>query len=225
MFKTKKKNNSKDLDFRISREKMVENQIINRGIFDKRVHEAMRKVPRHRFVSDSLLYQAYNDSPLPIGEGQTISQPYMVALMTERLELIDDCKTLEIGTGCGYQTAILAELCEKVFSIERIPTLSLKAERILRELRYKNVSFIIGDGTKGLPKEAPFDRIIVTAGAPEIPQILVEQLSDGGIMVIPVGSRFFQTLQIIRKKDDNIRISEDCQCTFVKLIGEYGYKK
>jgi protein-L-isoaspartate(D-aspartate) O-methyltransferase len=224
MFNIRKNNNS-DLDLRISREQMVEIQIFGRGVIDTKVCDAMRKVPRHKFVSDNLKYQAYNDSPLPIGDGQTISQPYMVAIMTELLRLTPECKTLEIGTGCGYQTAVLAELCDKVYSIERIPTLCLKAESILRDLGYKNVYMSIGDGTLGLKKEAPFDRIIVTAGAEKIPDALVEQLHEGGILVIPVGNRLYQTLQIITKKNNEIRISETCQCTFVRLIGEDGYKE
>jgi protein-L-isoaspartate(D-aspartate) O-methyltransferase len=218
-------NNNKDTDYRVSRERMVEIQIACRGISNPSVLEVMRKIPRHKFVSESLVYQAYNDSPLPIGEGQTISQPYMVAAMTEHLALTPDCITLELGTGSGYQTAVLAELCKKVYSIERLPNISLKAGRILSDMGYNNVVLRIGDGTLGSPKDAPFNRIIVTAGAPDIPKTLLDQLSDGGIMVIPVGDRFCQALKIIRKSTEGVKISEGCYCTFVKLIGKYAYEE
>ena len=225
MFNIKMQSKSRDYNHRLSREKMVEEQIMSRGVMNKKVCDTLKKIPRHKFVSENLLYQAYKDSPLPIGDGQTISQPLMVAIMTEHLEITRECKILEIGTGSGYQTAILAELSDRVFSIERMPTLCLKAESLLRELGYKNITLSIGDGTLGLKKEAPFDRIIVTAGTEDIPETLVEQLGEGGIMVIPVGSRNCQTLQIIKKLNNKIKISQGCQCTFVKLIGEQGYKE
>ncbi|MCX7816451.1 MAG: protein-L-isoaspartate(D-aspartate) O-methyltransferase [Syntrophales bacterium] len=213
--------------FRKQRQKMVETQIRARGIRDERVLSAMEKIPRHLFVEEALADQAYNDNPLPIGEGQTISQPYIVALMTEALALTGKEKVLEIGTGSGYQTAILAELCDSVFSIERIASLANAARKILDQLGYYNVAIRVGDGTLGWKEEAPFDAIIVTAGAPRIPKTLVEQLVTGGRMVIPVGGRFSQELIKITKKSEN---SDDiikehlCGCRFVDLIGEYGWK-
>ena len=172
------------MEYATARNRMVESQLINRGIKDTRVLDAMRKVPRHRFVEEALFSQAYNDHPLPIGEKQTISQPYMVALMTEALELQGPERVLEIGTGSGYQTAILAELAEKIYSIERIRTLSTRAQRILDDLGYFNVVLKVGDGSLGLKEEAPFDAIIVTAGSPDIPQPLVDQLAMGGRLLI-----------------------------------------
>ncbi|MBT8407321.1 MAG: protein-L-isoaspartate(D-aspartate) O-methyltransferase, partial [Deltaproteobacteria bacterium] len=168
------------MEFATARNRMVESQLISRGIKDAQVLDTMRKVPRHRFVEEALVSQAYNDHPLPIGEKQTISQPYMVAMMTEALELQGNERVLEIGTGSGYQTAILAELADKIYSIERIRSLSVKARRILDELDYFNVVLTVSDGTVGLKEEAPFDAIIVTAGSPDVPQPLVDQLGMGG---------------------------------------------
>jgi len=207
---------------------MVDSQIRSRGIRDRRVIEAMEKVPRHLFVDKPLQDQAYDDNPLPIGEGQTISQPYMVALMTEALAVKPEDKILEIGTGSGYQAAILAELNCRVYTAERIPQLAFRAQEILRQLNYHSVAVKVGDGTICWQEEAPFDGIIVTAGAPSVPQVLVEQLKIGGRLIIPVGDRFYQNLlRITRLSEDlNDVIREDLGgCRFVSLIGDYGWKK
>lgn len=203
---------------------MVEEQIISRGIRDLRVIEAMKKVPRHLFVEEALQSQAYSDHPLPIGEKQTISQPYMVALMTEALELKGKERVLEIGGGSGYQTAILAELSERVFSIERIRSLAIRARQLLYELGYYNVEIKIFDGTLGWPEEAPFDAILVTAGAPDIPGPLVDQLSIGGRLVIPVGDEYAQDLFRVRKTKEGMVREDLGGCRFVKLIGRYGWE-
>jgi len=205
------------------RNRMVEEQLIPRGIRDPRVLDAMRKVPRHLFVDESLRDRAYGDYALPIGEGQTISQPYMVAAMTEALELKGDEKVLEIGTGSGYQTAILAELARHVYSIERIPSLAMKAEKLLRKLGYTNISIKVANGTLGWEEEKPFDGIIVTAGSPDVPPTLVEQLKEDGRLVIPVGSKFSQILKkVIKTKEGTVTI-DLFPCVFVPLIGEYGW--
>ena len=207
------------------REKMVATQIEARGIHDHRVLEAMRKVPRHLFVGEALDYQAYGDFPLPIGEGQTISQPYIVAEMTQALELKKDDRVLEIGTGSGYQTAILAELAFRVYTIERVRELFIKARKLLDQLRYHNVIAKCSDGTLGWPDESPFEAIIVTAGAPEVPEKLVQQLIIGGRIVIPVGDRWSQTLLQVRRHPDGIQETDLGGCRFVKLIGEQGWKE
>lgn len=212
--------------FKKQRQKMVDAQLRVRGIRDQRVLAAMEKVPRHLFVDGGLIDQAYNDNPLPIGERQTISQPYIVALMTEALSLTGKEKLLEIGTGSGYQTAILAELAGHVFSIERIASLAAVARRILDALHYFNVAIRVGDGTYGWREEAPFDGIIVTAGAPRIPKILVEQVTVGGRLVIPVGDRFSQELFCVtRLAEDVTDIKKESLggCRFVDLIGDYGW--
>lgn len=205
---------------------MVDTQIRARGVSDQRVLKAMEKVPRHLFVDEGLLDQAYNDNPLPIERQQTISQPYMVALMSEAMALTGREKVLEIGTGCGYQTAILAELAERVFSIERIAVLAAGARRVLDALQDYHVAIRVGDGTYGWREESPFDAIMVTAGSPRIPKLLIEQLTVGGRLVVPVGSRTCQTLLKLT------RISEDPEdlkqedlggCRFVDLIGEHGW--
>jgi protein-L-isoaspartate(D-aspartate) O-methyltransferase len=212
------------IDFPKARSKMVEDQIIPRGIKDARVIAAMRKVPRHLFVEEALQSQAYSDHPLPIGEKQTISQPYMVALMTEALQLKGKEKVLEIGGGSGYQTAILAELSEKVFSIERIRSLAIRARQLLYELGYYNVELKIFDGTYGWLEEAPFDAIIVTAGAPDIPQPLLDQLAMDGRLVIPVGDAYVQDLIRITKTEEGKKREDLGGCRFVKLIGRYGWE-
>ncbi|MBW1679049.1 MAG: protein-L-isoaspartate(D-aspartate) O-methyltransferase [Deltaproteobacteria bacterium] len=204
---------------------MVNSQLVKRGIKDERVLEAMGKVPRHLFVPGELRARAYRDGPLSIGEGQTISQPYMVALMTEGLGLNGGETVLEIGTGSGYQTAILAELADTVYTIERITILSEKAQPVLREMGYRNIHFKVSDGTYGWPGRGPFDGIIVTAGAPEISQVLVDQLKEGGILVIPVGSRYSQTLYRVTKKKGNIEKENLTLCIFVPLVGDYGWKE
>jgi len=212
------------MKFRRLREKMVETQIDARGIHDYRVLEAMRKIPRHLFVGEALQDQAYGDFPLPIGEGQTISQPYIVAEMTQALEVKRDDRILEIGTGSGYQTAILAELAFRVYTIERVRSLFVKARRLLDELGYHNVVARCSDGTAGWQDESPFESIIVTAGAPVVPENLVQQLAIGGRMVIPVGNRFSQELLMIHRDKDGFRRTDLGGCRFVKLIGEHGWK-
>jgi len=211
------------MDFKELREYMVDTQLIPRGIKDERVLAAMRKVPRHLFVDGALQYKAYDDMALPIGEDQTISQPYMVAIMTELLQLRGDEKVLEIGTGSGYQAAVLAELSLAVFTIERKAVLARKAEERIRALGYYNIKAKVGDGTLGWQEESPFDRIIITAGSPQLPQPLTEQLSDGGIIVAPVGDRFSQQLVVIKKLKGALSEQLHTPCIFVPLIGEYGW--
>jgi protein-L-isoaspartate(D-aspartate) O-methyltransferase len=206
------------------RELMVERQLKPRGIKSEEVLSAFMSVPRHRFVGAALRHSAYADHPLPIGEGQTISQPYMVALMTQCLGLRPSDRVLEIGTGSGYQTAILATMAAHVFTVERIPSLTKKAEEILGELGYNNVRFLVGDGTTGWPEEAPFDGIVVTAGAPRIPEPLVEQLAEGGRLVIPVGGGWSQDLTVVRKVEGRVEENYVCGCVFVPLLGEFGWK-
>jgi protein-L-isoaspartate(D-aspartate) O-methyltransferase len=208
------------------RKKMVESQIRARGVRDPRVLAAMETVPRHLFVNEALRDQAYNDNPLPIDGGQTISQPYIVALMTEAMELTGKDKILEIGTGSGYQTVILAELADHVFSIDRVATLANAARKLLESLNYFNVAIRVGDGTYGWREEAPFDAVIVTAGAPDIPKTFVEQLGVGGRLVIPVGGRHSQALiRLTRLSDDvsDVKKEDLGGCRFVDLIGEYGW--
>ena len=211
-------------DFALARKKMVQEQLVARGIKDKRVLDAMMKVPRHLFMEEGLWHQAYGDFPLPIGEGQTISQPYIVALMTEALQLTGDDKVLEIGTGSGYQAAILAELTTHIFSIERISSMASKARKTLDELGYANVLIRVSDGTLGWQEEAPFAGIIVTAGAPAIPPTLVEQLAKGGRLVIPVGNEYSQTLLKVVKEDKGYKEKDLGGVRFVKLIGDHGWK-
>lgn len=210
-------------DYTEARERMVAEQLERRGIRDRRVLEAMRRVPRHLFVDPSLIHQAYDDHPLPIGEEQTISQPYMVALMTAALELRETDRVLEIGTGSGYQTAILAELARWVYSIERIPRLAEHARTTLEGLGYRNVSIRIGDGSRGWPEAAPFDAVLVTAGAPETPPSLLAQLQQGGRLVIPVGSLYSQTLRRVIKGEGGLQQEDLAACVFVKLVGEEGW--
>ncbi|MCM8782947.1 MAG: protein-L-isoaspartate(D-aspartate) O-methyltransferase [Candidatus Omnitrophica bacterium] len=211
------------MDYAVLRKKMVEEQIIARGIKDKRLIDVLYKIERHRFVPQEIKSSSYGDFPLPIGEGQTISQPYMVALMTECLSLKGNEKVLEIGTGSGYQTAILAELSKEVYSMERIENLAKRAEELLKQLGYTNVRIKSGDGTLGWPEEAPFDRVIVTAANLDIPPPLLEQLQQEGIMVIPLGDRFSQVLTVVEKRKDRIIKNQICGCVFVPLIGKYGF--
>jgi protein-L-isoaspartate(D-aspartate) O-methyltransferase len=212
-------------DYRLARERMLKNQLIPRGIRDQRVLDVMAKVPRHLFVEEALLGEAYNDHPLPIGHGQTISQPYIVALMTEALLLTGTEKVLEIGTGSGYQTAILANLSDKVYTVERIRPLMVKARQTLDGLGYTNVMFKAFDGTLGWREFEPFDSIMVTAGAPELPQPLLSQLAEGGRLVIPVGSRFSQELVRIFRKEGSFTKENLGGCRFVDLIGAHGWKE
>lgn len=208
-----------------AREWMVEQQLAGHGIRDQRVLEAMRQVPRHLFLGEFQTESAYEDTPLPIGEDQTISQPYMVALMSEQLHLEGGERVLEVGTGSGYQTAILARLAAAVFTVERIPALAEKASAVWRTLGIPNVRLRIGDGTLGWPEEAPFQAILVTAGAPIVPPPLVEQLDLGGRLVIPVGERFSQTLLCLTKRlDGGIDRQESIGCRFVRLVGQHGWK-
>lgn len=194
-----------------------------RGIADRRVLAAMGLVPRERFVLDEYLDEAYADNALPIECGQTISQPYMVAIMTAALELAGQEKVLEIGTGSGYQTAILAELAAWVVSVERHAELSRRAAERLGELGYKNVTLAVGDGTLGRPDDAPFDRILVTAACNRCPPALFAQLAEGGLIVVPVGDRSSQILEIIRKVDGRPRVEDSVGCRFVPLIGTQGW--
>jgi protein-L-isoaspartate(D-aspartate) O-methyltransferase len=213
--------------FQRYRSRMVDSQLRSRGITNERVLAAMEKVPRHLFVAEGMGDQAYQDNPLPIEEGQTISQPYMVALMTELLEIKGDEKVLEIGTGSGYQTAVLAELGARVYSVDRLAQLAVNARRVLESLGYFRVVVRVGDGTYGWREESPFDAIIVTAGAPQIPETLVDQLATGGRLVVPVGDRHHQTLtRIIRQSEHagDIRKEDLLECRFVDLIGAYGWK-
>jgi len=206
------------------REAMVKKQIESRGITDLKVLEALRKVPRHLFVSEALRDQAYGDFPLPVGEQQTISQPYIVAEMTQALQLGKEDRVLEIGTGSGYQAAILAEIVFRVYTIERIHSLFINARKIFDKLRYHNIVTKYSDGTSGWADESPFDAIVVTAGAPEIPDILVSQLVVGGRMVIPVGNHYSQDLIKLYKDEEGVRTTSLGGCRFVKLVGEHGWK-
>lgn len=213
-------------EFKVKRDMMVETQIIARGIKDQRVIAAMRKVPRHLFLDEALWMQAYEDYPLPIGERQTISQPYIVALMTEKLELKGNERVLEIGTGSGYQTAILAELSEMVYSIERIPSLAKRARKILDELKYPNVIIRVGDGSLGWPEYAPYDGILVSCASPYVPKPLLDQLKIGGRLVIPIGGECSQDLIVYTKKGENEYDEENYGgVRFVKLIGEHGWRE
>jgi protein-L-isoaspartate(D-aspartate) O-methyltransferase len=211
------------MDFSRARERMVEEQIAARGVKSPAVLAAIRKVPRHRFVEDALAPSAYGDHALPIGHGQTISQPFMVALMTELLAAGPGDQVLEIGTGSGYQAAILAQLVRTVFSIERLPALGLRAQRILAELGIENVVLRIGDGTLGWRRFAPYKGILVTAGAPEAPPTLVDQLASGGRLIVPTGSRGQQHLLVLEKGDAGVDRRWSIPCAFVPLIGREGW--
>ena len=204
---------------------MVDTQLVSRGVHDHRVLNAIGKVPRHMFVDEALRDQAYNDHPLPISDRQTISQPYIVALMTEALSLQGTEKVLEIGTGSGYQTAILAELANRVYSIERILSLSQRARQVLQDLGYRNVALKVGDGTLGWPEEAPFDAILVSAGSPLVPQPLVDQMAVGARLVIPVGDHLSQELVLVERFSEGIRKTNLGGCRFVDLIGKCAWKE
>jgi protein-L-isoaspartate(D-aspartate) O-methyltransferase len=206
--------------------RMVDLQLKARGIADRRVLDAMLRVPRRLFVPSGHRADAYEDYPIAIGHGQTISQPYMVAFMTEALELTGEEKVLEIGTGSGYQTAVLAELSASVYSVERVQALHSAAGRVLGELGYANISLFLGDGGAGIPEHAPFDRILVTAAAPSIPPALADELSDNGIIVVPVGDyRFSQVLVIGRRVGKRIDTRESIGCRFVPLVGKWGFER
>ena len=210
-------------DFSLARERMVKNQLIPRGINDERVLQVMGKIPRHLFIEEALAGEAYNDHPVPIGEKQTISQPYIVALMTEALELKGTEKTLEIGTGSGYQTAILAELSSRVYTIERIKSLLVNARKLLAQLGHDNILFKAFDGTLGWKEYAPFDAIMVTAGSPSLPKPLIDQLADNGRIIIPVGDRYSQELIKVIKKEEGLEQKGFGGCRFVNLIGVHGW--
>lgn len=211
--------------FALERSRMVEEQLVRRGIRDQRVLTAMQDVPRHNFIPLDLQRQSYDDGPLPIGHGQTISQPYMVALMVELLELTGTEKVLELGTGSGYETAVLARLCRTVISLERVPALATTAGKVLRELEIANVTVVVSDGTLGHAAQAPYQGIVVSAGAPSIPGPLVEQLDENGRLVIPVGDRFIQTLVKGVKKKGKLETQEGLTCVFVPLIGQAGWNQ
>jgi protein-L-isoaspartate(D-aspartate) O-methyltransferase len=202
---------------------MVDEQLIPRGIHDLKTLEAMRKVPRHLFVEDAMKDQAYGDFPLPIGRGQTISQPYIVALMTQALGLKGHESVLEIGTGSGYQAAILSQVCAKVYTVERIDSLLVQARKIFDSLHYLNILTKLDDGTNGWLEYAPYDAIIVTAGGPKVPEPLLKQLADPGILVIPVGDRGVQDLRRVIKKDGKIIEKTIEYVRFVSLIGDHGW--
>lgn len=203
---------------------MVREQLVPRGITDRRVLEAMAQVPRHLFVQDALWNQAHGDFCLPIGAGQTISKPYIVARMTEALKLKGHESVLEIGTGCGYQTAVLANIADRVFSVERIKALHVKARQTLDKLHIINVLCTVDDGTLGWQQYSPFDAIIVTAGGPDIPQPLIDQLADPGRLVIPIGNQDHQQLVVLEKKDGEIYRTPLDEVRFVSLIGDHGWE-
>jgi protein-L-isoaspartate(D-aspartate) O-methyltransferase len=203
---------------------MVEEQLRSRGIRDERVLAAMGKVPRDQFISAEDAANAYGDFPLPIGEGQTISQPYIVAAMVEALQPRPEDRVLEVGAGTGYQAAILGELTAEVWTIERHAELAERARQILQSLGYTNVHVVHGDGSLGLPEQAPFDKILVAAAAPRIPETLISQLVDGGLLVVPVGTRLEQQVNVLRKLGDQISVSTHDLCRFVPLIGEQGWE-
>jgi protein-L-isoaspartate(D-aspartate) O-methyltransferase len=209
--------------FAADRELMVSTQLRARGISDERVLAAMARVPRHEFVAEEYREQAYEDHPVPIGEGQTLSQPYIVAIMLEALSLSGSEKVLEVGTGSGYQTALLAELALEVYSLERHASLARSADEVLRRLGYTNICVLVGDGSQGLADRAPFDGIVVSAAAPRVPPALFEQLREDGRMVVPVGPAYAQELQLVRKQNGHAIIENLEGCRFVPLIGGQGY--
>ncbi len=213
----------KQLKYERQRQEMVKHQIEGRGVTDEKVLAALRKVPRHLFISEALQDQAYGDIPLPIGEQQTISQPFIVAEMTQALQLCEDDRVLEIGTGSGYQAAVLAEIVFRVYTIERVHPLLVKSRRLFDQMQYHNIITRYGDGTSGWVAESPFDAIIVTAGAPRIPDKLVAQMAVGGRMVVPVGDQHSQELIKIYKEEKGVHRTNLGGCRFVKLVGEYGW--
>lgn len=213
-------------DYSIARRNMVDRQLKARGITDPRVLAAVGQIPRHLFVEDAFASQAYGDFPLPIGEKQTISQPYMVGLMSEALQLTGNEKVLEIGTGSGYQAAVLAKLAGRVFSVERIPALARRARRILDSIGCGSVNIKVTDGTLGWEDEAPFDAIVVTAGAPSVPDCYLRQLAIGGRLVIPVGDMGVQVLKrITRVGENNFSEEQLVDCRFVPLLGKLGWRE
>ena len=212
------------IDYVQARERMIQQQLVSRGINDPRVLRAMAKVPRHLFLESELWDQAYEDHPLPIGADQTISQPYMVALMAEALELKGAERVLEVGTGSGYAAAVLGELCAEIFTVEAVEELALKARTLLSSLGYRNVSVLVGDGTLGWEEHAPYDAVIISAAAPCIPRPLLEQIKIPGHLLFPMGEKELQTLVRIRKDAAGIREEYLGECLFVKLKGRYGWE-
>ena len=213
------------ISFDEARQQMVDRQLAGRGITDERVLQAMREIPRHRFVPEDMWDMAYRDTPLPIGHGQTISQPYIVAYMTQMLHVSPDDRVLEVGTGSGYQVAILSRLAKQVYTIERVEELAQCAERVLKELGYGNVAFRIGDGGYGWPEVAPFDAVIVTAAAPEVPQPLVDQLAEDAHLVAPVGPAGYQELVRLTKQGERAATEHLVPVAFVPLVGEHGWRE
>ena len=211
--------------YAISRRTMIDGHLRGRDIQDVRVLDAMERVPRERFIPAKYADNAYDDNPLPIGMGQTISQPYIVALMTQCLALSGGEEVLEIGTGSGYQCAILAALAAKVYTMERFNELSEQAQAVLAELDCRNIEFAVGDGSCGWPQDKQFDRIIVTAAMPDIPAALKNQLKEGGLLVAPVGGRWTQELIVAKKQKEHLATKTICGCRFVKLIGKYAYQE
>ena len=210
--------------FARERARMVQEQLVARGISDQRVLDAMNRVPRHRFVEEGLRHRAYGDYPLPIGEEQTISQPYIVGLMTSLLELTGREKVLEIGTGSGYQTAVLAELSRRVCSIERLPRLADRARRLVESMGYTNVWIRVGNGALGWRDEAPFDRILVAAAGPNVPLPLIDQLGEGGRLVVPVGDAESQILTLVERRGGDVTTRALGECRFVPLVGKYAWE-
>ncbi len=206
--------------FTTARAQMVRTQLADRGIRDPRVLQAMLDVPRHEFVPEELRSEAYDDRPLPIGAGQTISQPYIVALMLQHLALQSNDRVLDVGTGSGYVAALLSRICSEVYSVERYSELAASAERLLQRLGYANVKVIVGDGTRGLPEHAPFDAILVSAAAALVPPALFDQLRDGGRLIVPVGSPFSQELQLVRQVNGKREVEYFEGCRFVPLVSE-----
>lgn len=212
-------------DYKSLRKNMVEFQLKPRGINDPEVLRVMGEVSRHLFVPEDSRANSYGDYPLSIGEGQTISQPYMVALMTQALKLTGNEKVLEVGTGSGYQAAVLSRLCSKVYTVEKVTSLVVKTKELFKQQGYNNISVKVGDGTEGWAEFSPYDRIMVTAGAPKIPEPLVKQLAEDGRMVIPVGNTFSQELILGEKADGKLMKKYICGCMFVPLLGKYGWKE
>jgi len=214
---------SKEIDYSDARERMLSDQLIPRGINDEHVLDAMRNIPRHLFIPPDLRYLAYADAPLPIGHRQTISQPYIVALMTQLLELKGEEKILEVGTGSGYQAAILAQIGGQVYTVERISELAEKSRTVFKKLGLTNIQIFERDGSAGLPEFAPYHAIMVTAAAPQVPSPLKEQLDEGGCLVLPVGSRDGQILERWRKTGDELKREHIAPVAFVPLVGDFGW--
>jgi len=211
--------------YAISRRTMIDSHLRGRDIRDMRVLDTMERIPRESFLGNQYAANAYDDNPLPLGMGQTISQPYIVALMTQCLELCGEEEVLEVGTGSGYQSAILAALAAKVYTIERFNELSEQAQAVLGKLGYENIEFVVGDGSCGWPEDKQFDRIIITAAVPELPEPLQGQLKEGGLIVAPVGGQWAQELIVAKKHKGHLATKQVCGCRFVKLIGQYAYRE